>query len=88
MIDFWDSRDYSGYMYKQISTGIVLDVIRKDEGQYKYRIRWTNGKKAGKITYMAYIYSYDEQIASRRESIEYKAGCFDEFLAATAKEQK
>lgn len=107
VVDFWNSRDYSYYMYKHVSVGVILDVTDREfqsarwsyvggrqtripytDTETKYRIRWTNGPKAGKITTMKHILSFDEQIENRRERIEDKARCFDKFLDETSKEQK
>jgi hypothetical protein len=54
----------------------------------KYRIRWTNGPKAGKITWMKHLLDYDQMIEARQEKLANWAENFDNFTIETSKEQK
>jgi hypothetical protein len=56
--------------------------------EIKYRIRWTNGPKAGKITYMKNLFSYDDKIDHRRTTLSGWNQAFDDFYTTTSKESR
>ena len=83
VIDYWERRYFGPKIYRDASVGTVLENY---DG--KCRINWTHGPKAGKITYMKHVISYDETVKERQTTLGGWNKDFDEFCMATNKEQK